>query len=119
MIEKTLKPAIAGYLLVVTGIITILGIVIMTIILWAMSQGMAAGFVEPANIPAGLILVMGLMLSLPAIVSVIGGIYAVRRRLWGMALAGAICSCFYFNVLGIPALVLIILSKNEFIVNQT
>lgn len=54
-----------------------------------------------------------LVILLLSLVSVIGGIYALRRTNWGWALAGSICSSLV--ILGIPALILIIGSKQEFI----
>ncbi len=112
--EQTVKPRIAGYLLVITGSIAILGMLLMTFILWALAQGMAVGYAEPGNAPLALILIMGLLFTIPGIIAVLGGVNALRRRRWGLALAGAIGACFYFNVLGIPALVLVLLGKNEF-----
>ncbi len=51
------------------------------------------------------------------IVAIIGGVFALRKRTWGLALAGAICSlCVppYTWFLAIPAIVFIALSKQEF-----
>jgi len=51
------------------------------------------------------------------IVAIIGGIFALRKRIWGLALAGAICSLFCTWVswiLAIPAIVFLALSKREF-----
>ena len=48
------------------------------------------------------------------IVAIIGGIFAIRRRVWGMALAGAICSFPSRWILAIPAIVFLALSKQEF-----
>jgi len=51
------------------------------------------------------------------IVAIVGGAFALRKRIWGLALAGAICSlCFapYSWILAIPATVFVALSKREF-----
>ncbi|MFC2018980.1 hypothetical protein ACFLU4_03380 [Chloroflexota bacterium] len=55
----------------------------------------------------------GWFVALLGVVAIIGGVYAIKRRLWGFALAGAICSLVAF-FLGIPAIILIALSKAEF-----
>lgn len=47
------------------------------------------------------------------VVAIVGGIFAVSRRLWGLSLAGAICSLVIFP-LGIPAIILISMSRREF-----
>jgi hypothetical protein len=116
--ELTLKPRVAGVLIIVTGSIVILGMLILAFLVWAFSEGMAVGFGQPSNAPLGIILVLGLVAAVPGVVAVIGGVSALNRRQWGLALAGAICACLYFNVLGIPALVLLILSKNELAARQ-
>ncbi|MBA7616387.1 hypothetical protein ES703_23683 [subsurface metagenome] len=50
---------------------------------------------------------------LPAFLAVIGGIYALKRKHWRWALAGSICSLL-FPFTGIPAVILLIKSKDEF-----
>jgi hypothetical protein len=63
---------------------------------------------------------LGIVLGLIAIA---GGISAIRRRVWGLALAGAMCAIvpphpwgelIWTPVLGILAMVFLVLSKNEF-----
>ena len=44
----------------------------------------------------------------------VGGIFSLQRKRWGLALAGAIAAILPFSLLGMAAIVLIILSKNEF-----
>jgi len=46
-------------------------------------------------------------------IAVFGGYYALRRKRWRWALAGAICSLI-FPILGIPALILLLKRKGEF-----
>jgi len=57
------------------------------------------------------------------LIAIVGGIFALRRRVWGLALAGAICALFPFHpygsliwtpVIGILAILFVALSKNEF-----
>lgn len=110
----TARPKTAGILLIVTGSLGILVTLTLTLILWAFSEGLAVGFGMPQNAPLFIILIFGILASVPGIIAVIGGIKALKRRRWGLALAGSICACLYFNVLGIPALVFLLLSKNEF-----
>ena len=55
---------------------------------------------------------------LPAVVltavAVAGGIFALRRKRWGLALAGAIIATLPFSVFGLAAIILLILSRDEF-----
>ena len=46
--------------------------------------------------------------------ALVGGIFSLQRKRWGLALAGAIVAILPFSLLGMTALVLIVLSKNEF-----
>lgn len=50
------------------------------------------------------------------IIAIVGGIYAIRKRAWGMALAGAICALLIPPpfILGILAIVFITMGKDEF-----
>ena len=57
--------------------------------------------------------VYGVVVYIPIILAVIGGVMALRRVHWGWALAGAICSLL-FPFTGIPAIILLVKSKGEF-----
>jgi hypothetical protein len=48
------------------------------------------------------------------ILAIVGGIYALRRKIWGLALAGSIAAFFPSWILGLTAIVLTALSKDEF-----
>lgn len=48
------------------------------------------------------------------VLALIGGIYSLRRKTWGLALAGAIATTVYWFFVGIPTIVFIAQSKDEF-----
>jgi len=48
------------------------------------------------------------------ILAIVGGIYSLRRKIWGLALAGSIAAFFPSWPLGVAAIVFTALSKNEF-----
>jgi hypothetical protein len=54
--------------------------------------------------------------ALLAILAIVGGVYALKRKIWGLALAGSIGALFspYFWLLAITAIVLTAMSKKEF-----
>jgi hypothetical protein len=58
-------------------------------------------------------IVMGGLLVVLGIIAVLGGIWALRRRSFGLALAGAVC-ILPLGILGILAIVCIALAKREF-----
>jgi len=50
-----------------------------------------------------------------AFIDIVGGIYALRRRIWGLALAGSICALLGpWALLGILAIIFVSLGKGEF-----
>lgn len=71
------------------------------------------------NIPpmvAPLLAVLAVPFTILGILAIVGGVFALRRKVWGLALAGSIVSLFslHFFILGIAAVVFTALSKNEF-----
>jgi len=77
--ERTWKPIAAGILCIVAGIIVLIPV-------------MVFGRWSPIIGGIGLIVFAPLIpLILFGILPIVGGIYALRRRRWGLALAGSIC----------------------------
>ncbi|MFC2018548.1 hypothetical protein ACFLU4_01155 [Chloroflexota bacterium] len=120
--EKSSKPLIAGVLNIVAGAFTLLGGIVMVILTTVASTAMfhyimfsagAAGPVTPGTI-LSIITIVAVCLIVSGIVSIVGGIYAIKRRLWGLALAASIFSILHNSALGIAAIVLVALGKNEF-----
>ncbi len=67
-----------------------------------------------AGLPLTIIGIIAIPLLCVNIVAIVGGIYAIQRRGWGMALAGSICSVFPSQILGVLAVVFISISRKEF-----
>ena len=90
----------AGILTIIGGIIGIVvGGIVVTGGAWAvipMMEGIGGGLIA-----------LG-------IVGIIGGIYALRGRVWGLALAGAICALFPTVGLGVLGIVFVSITKREF-----
>jgi hypothetical protein len=109
--EKTWMPLVAGICTIVSAALKILGAI-------AIICGLAFVRAMP-HFSIGtyeLAILTGIMIPLIilGVVALIGGIYTLRRRLWGMALAGAIAAFLPSGILGILAIIFIALSKNEF-----
>ncbi len=49
-----------------------------------------------------------------AALALMGGIFALQRKRWGLVLAGAVVALLPFSLLGLAATILVVLSKNEF-----
>jgi ABC-type dipeptide/oligopeptide/nickel transport system permease component len=67
----------------------------------------------PIAITASVVITLAIFSLIISILAIIGGIYTLRRKNWGMALAGSIAAFFCSCPLGIAAIILIVLSKNE------
>ena len=101
--QKTQKPVIGGILSIIEGAINMLG---------AFGVLISVLFV-PENTGI-LLLIIAAGLFITSILPIIGGIFAIQRKQWGLALAGSIFATIGDALLGIPALILIALSKDEF-----
>ena len=121
--EKTWKPTTAGILTIIAGCLGIGAGVLLTLLAIPLGVGGAiAGFLEQAEILGGLLGglagflgVIGAGIIGVGIVAIIGGIYALRRRVWGFALAGAILATMTSTPLGILAIIFVVMGKNEFV----
>jgi hypothetical protein len=57
---------------------------------------------------------IGLILALIGVLAIVGGVYALKKRHWPLALAGAIAGTVTFFPCGIPAIIFVSLGKEEF-----
>ena len=123
-VERTWKPDVAGTLNIVSGAcFFISGICILVSLSTPVASSFASyvmysmGHAGELTPPMGntIIKVLAASLILPSLVSLLGGIYTLRRSVWGLALTGSISTLVYFIPLGIPAIILTALSRKEFI----
>jgi hypothetical protein len=70
-------------------------------------------------IPAGFHPWMGIALIVISILAVVGGVFALRAKNWGMALAGSIGAVISGRLLGVIALILTVLGKKDFNLSGT
>ena len=112
--EKTNKPTVAGILAIIAGVLGLIGAVSMFIGFGVTSGalGIPTGYI-PGFVP-GLVLGLAIPSTLIAVLALVGGIYALQRKIWGLALAGSIAAILAFLPLGIPAVIFTAQSKDEF-----
>jgi hypothetical protein len=119
IMEKTWKMRTAGILAIVAGAVGVtewVAIVVLEIL--ALGWLPMGGLLGLGGIVAAAVAIE----ITTGIVAIVGGIFALKRKRWGLALAGSICMmfCFIFipvflNVpLAIAAIVLVVLGKGEF-----
>jgi hypothetical protein len=103
--EKTWKPTAAGILSIIGGVINFIwGLV------FAVLGGMTFGVFGMGWLGA-----IGAPAIICGIIAIVGGIYALKRRIWGLALAGSICAIIGpGGIFGILATIFVALGKGEF-----
>jgi hypothetical protein len=115
---ETSKATVAGILDITAGIFGFVGGVPLLVI--ALAGATALGMVpEPeanrvAFVPLALFLPLALLCFVSGLVAIFGGIAALNRRSWGMAVAGSIAAVFGFFPLGIAAIIFTVLAEPEF-----
>ena len=116
--NKTWMATTAGILDIVAGSLRLIGVLTVALVLAAFaffSRGDMTCFQQlPIAITASVLTTLAIFSLIVSILSIVGGIYALRRKNWGMALAGSIAAFFCAAPLGIAAIILIVLAKNEF-----
>ena len=114
-IQKTWKPLVAGILNIVaaSGIFVLVIIFIIGVIVTSGALNIP-GTRDIPNFVPGLIAFSALIAAAISTLSLIGGIFAIQRKNWELALAGSIATVITSTVLGILAIVFLALSKEEF-----
>jgi len=109
--KKTSRPKIGAIFTIISGAFGILGIAS-----YSIGLGNVSGFSKgdmPPFIPS---IIFGLPVPslIITLLALTGGIFALQRKRWRWAMAGAIAASLSFLLLGIPAIALIALSRDEF-----
>jgi len=110
--KKTSKPKIGGILTIISGILASLGAVN-----YAVGFGNVPGFGQgdiPPFVPS-IIFGVPILSIIIGTFALIGGILALLRKKWRWSLAGSIAGALSVLPLGIPAIIFIALSKDEFV----
>ena len=117
--KSTAKPIAAGVLNIITGVLGIIGAISMFIGFSFITNYWNIGGVEFKFIPfpqfiENIILGLAIPALIIAILALVGGIFAVQRKQWGLTLAGSITAILILFPLGIASTVLTAMSKDEF-----
>jgi len=117
-VEKTWMPTVAGILGIVSAsfkLLAVFGLIIAIVVVEGnpyIDLSLAAGGV-PVNVVA-ILWIITIPLAVFGILALVGGIYALRRKRWGLALAGSIGAFLPSSLLGMASVVLTALSIKEF-----
>jgi hypothetical protein len=108
--KTTAMPLIAGILAIVSGALKLFGV------LGLIAFSFFA--IAPPTItrigPVILFLGVFIPLIILVVLAIIGGIFAIQRKRFGLALTGAIAALLPFSLLGIASIILVAISKEEF-----
>ena len=119
--EATWKPIVAGILNIITGIINLFGMFVVIGLLTAFGGGILSIIRIADMMPIwlsgmvhGVLIITAILLAVLSSLPLIGGVYAIQRKAWSLALTGSVVAILSIPPLGIVATVLVSLSKNEF-----
>ncbi|MFC1913425.1 hypothetical protein ACFLX7_04465 [Chloroflexota bacterium] len=116
--KKTWKPTVAGILNIVTGSLELTGSILFVVIYLCYTssnqfipglEACPAAWVAPT-----VIIIVTVFMIIVGVLSLIGGIYAVQRRKWGLALTGSIAAIFGSQLFGMLATIFTAMSRDEF-----
>ena len=110
--QRTGKPVAGGALLLVAGVLAMINFAILI----AAGSGFESLFPGLGSILA----VCGIIGMIFSILALLGGVLAIMRKMWGLALVGSILGLltigplFVSSILSLVALILIAISREEF-----
>ena len=114
----TWKPVTGGILSIIAGTIHLFGWLIIGLgtIFFSVESGIDQYGPNGFYISSFGVFLFFLPIIALSVMPVIGGIFAIRRKSWGLALAGAICAIIspFTWMLGVASVVLIAVSRQEF-----
>jgi hypothetical protein len=115
----TSKAAVGGVLSVIAGGSAILGgVVLATLGILGSSALVLVHDPDVPNLvkllPLLFFYTLAMLLFVSGGLAVAGGVSALQRRSWGMALAGSIAAVLCVLPLGVPAVILIVMAEAEF-----
>jgi hypothetical protein len=117
--KMTWKPIMAGILEIVGGAIGMVGglyLVALTSLFKVINNTFHISTAWLLQLEQGVesIIAIPFIVVFIGIISIIGGVYSLQRRIWPFALAGAISSCIVFPFFGLFAIIIIAFARNEF-----
>ncbi len=110
--ERTWKPTTAGILSIIAGTLSLIACIWCLMFTYPMIYGL--DLAEKWDEIAQILGVVGVVFINLGVISILGGIFALKRRLWGLALAGAICALNPLCGLGILSIIFVAMGKGEF-----
>ncbi len=124
--KRTWMPTVAGTLDIISGVFSLLCALASIVAVIAVALISEASFLEDmraalaeasigSEFLVAILAVTAVWMAAAGILALLGGIYSIQRRKWGLTLAGSIAAILGgWTVLGILATIFAAISKNEF-----
>lgn len=119
--QSTVMSLIGGVLVVISGLLGIILGLILAVLSSSITDLMGGMYGEDVlSAVEGILVTCGVIWFIIGLVALIGGVFAIRRKKWGIAIVGGVFALFtigpYFlgSILGLIGLILIAISKDEF-----
>jgi hypothetical protein len=123
--KRTNYPMIAGVLLIVAGILAIAtGVMYLATtseIIADVEDQLADQGIEDTEFLEDFLTICGALMMVFGLIAIGGGALSIKRRMWGFALVGSIFAILSIgpiialsSILGIIALILLVMAKDEF-----
>ena len=110
VVEHTAKPVVGGILILIGALAGIIGGAWM---IWAGSMFLPLGDIGVDV--SGIFATCGIIWIVLSLVGLLGGIFAMQRKHFGLAILGGIFSLLFgFFIFGLIGLILVAISKSEF-----
>jgi hypothetical protein len=109
-------PSVAGILNIISGVVSLLGSLIMALVVGVFFSSSYDSYSGQEYSAILIWVVLFLPFIIISLLAITGGVFALRKKLWGLALAGSIGSILTIWAwpLGVASVIFVSLSKNEF-----
>jgi hypothetical protein len=109
-------PAVAGILDIITGVLSLAVTLILALVAGIFFQSSYDSYSGQEFSAVVIWLVIFLPFFIISLLAIIGGIFALKKKVWGLALAGSICSILtiWGWFMGIASVIFVSLSHCEF-----
>lgn len=113
---KTAIPVIIGILNLTSGILSVICFIPLLIAVIVVGLNAVTIYIGLPGIAIAfsVLVTLAILALFLGILAIIGGAFALQRKNWGWALAGSICALSPTFLLGLVAIILTTVSRNEF-----
>ena len=115
----TWKSLLAGILSITVGTVDLLGTLALIIAISVIGtpELFPAQDIYPMTVSSlnAILTTLAVYLGIAGLVAITGGIFALQRKTWGLALAGSIAATLTGSILGMASIVFLAISRDEFV----